>query len=423
MARVFRDQYPGESLDHFAERNVTTTPLERTRFGQDIDSFVRCLHSQTFRYPYSVEKVVKIKARTRTRYSLSFEWQGNDVDILPAFNLLSYYGSLSDVYDAMEQFGSRNAAQELSVSLAPYQENSLNIRSYSLELLTIFVWRQSGAAYPGTKYLFQELMKLLERCDELEIAFDDNYDSDTYTRFGEQIDKFVSFLHDNTFGRDFSVKEVRKCGSLGKGTAVRGRADIDLVVIINGLNSVEDLKANRVQLLESLKQKLKNSLGIEPENLKVNKYMYSLTYKWNGIEVDILPAVDILSACGSPSGIYEAMKKWKNPRMLLSSSQHLCRLFSLELQTISVWRSTGDENPGTDKLFRDVMTSLANFEKIKVAFDKHYDTSSYTRFRKPPYILDPANPFMNTLHGRPKASHLVSTKAWKVLETLKQQDE
>ncbi|XP_025088630.1 2'-5'-oligoadenylate synthase 1-like [Pomacea canaliculata] len=147
-------------------------------------------------------------------------------------------------------------------------------------------------------------------------------------KFGEQIDKFVSFLHDNTFGRDFSVKEVRKCGSLGKGTAVRGRADIDLVVIINGLNSVEDLKANRVQLLESLKQKLKNSLGIEPENLKVNKYMYSLTYKWNGIEVDILPAVDILSACGSPSGIYEAMKKWKNPRMLLSSSQHLCRLFS-----------------------------------------------------------------------------------------------
>ncbi|XP_025088637.1 2'-5'-oligoadenylate synthase 1A-like [Pomacea canaliculata] len=148
--------------------------------------------------------MLQIKARTRTRYSLSFEWQGNDVDILPAFNLLSYYGSLSDVYDAMEQFGSRNAAQELSVSLAPYQlqfvkpvpehvkkvirlvklwkeENSLNIRSYSLELLTIFVWRQSGAAYPGTKYLFQELMKLLERCDELEIAFDDNYDSDTYT--------------------------------------------------------------------------------------------------------------------------------------------------------------------------------------------------------------------------------------------------
>ena len=45
-------------------------------------------------------------------------------------------------------------------------------------------------------------------------------------------------------------------GSLGKGTAVRNTADIDLVVFINGLTSIEDLMAQRECLLKRLKRRV-----------------------------------------------------------------------------------------------------------------------------------------------------------------------
>ncbi|XP_025086254.1 2'-5'-oligoadenylate synthase 1-like [Pomacea canaliculata] len=247
------------------------------------------------------------------------------------------------------------------------------------------------------------------------------------TRFGQDVDTFVQILHFKAFCGSYTVKEVVKSGSLGKGTAVRDLADIDLVVFINGLTSIADLQANRGRLLNDLEQKVKNVLGISP----VKRTQYSLSFNWNGHKVDILPAFDLLSRYGgSPADIYNAMVQFgPNAALEFSASlaplqvqfvkpvpEHVKRVirllklwaeenglnirsYTLELLTIFLWRSRGGGNPGTDFLFYEAIKQLVCCGSLRIAFGDNYNSSFYTRLMTPPYVLDPANPYMNTLSG------------------------
>lgn len=80
-------------------------------------------------------------------------------------------------------------------------------------------------------------------------------------------------------------------GSLGKGTAVRERADIDLVVFVNGLRSIADLQAARGELLDRIQAKVDEMLQIKART----RTKYSLSFEWQGNDVDILPAFNLLS--------------------------------------------------------------------------------------------------------------------------------
>ncbi|PVD20450.1 hypothetical protein C0Q70_18606 [Pomacea canaliculata] len=246
-------------------------------------------------------------------------------------------------------------------------------------------------------------------------------------RLEGEVDRFVKYLHEQPFRSPYSVKEVIKSGSLGKGTAVRNRVDIDLVVFVNGLTSIDHLETARPELLADLEETLRQSARIQP----ISRTRFSLKYNWNDIEVDILPAVDVLSLYGSPSKVYEVMGRYgsaghaaqqfsaslaqlqrdfvkdvpehvkKAIRLvkLWKKENHLdIRSYSLELLTIYVWQIAGKGNPGTDYLFCEVMSQLSTCGTLRVAFDVNYNSSFYIRSMSSPYIMDPANPYMNTLH-------------------------
>ncbi|KAL8609120.1 hypothetical protein ACOMHN_046726 [Nucella lapillus] len=256
------------------------------------------------------------------------------------------------------------------------------------------------------------------------------------SRRNAEIDGFVRFLHSEFNNPPYTVARVLKSGSLGKGTAVRDSADIDLVVILNGLRTISDLVAQRPPLLRRLEKAVD---GYSPWRGKVqlqDKTRYSLCYLLNGQEVDILPAMDI-AAYGSTLEIYKQMKSYPEGKvqaaMEFSASfaalqiefvkpqdealkkvirlikfwkkeRHLdIRSYTLELLTIHTaeqgqWRDTED-------LFRKVLTRLENCQSIGVGFGKHYSvcsggsSDSVLSSYSPAFVVDPANPFMNTLHG------------------------
>ena len=51
----------------------------------------------------------------------------------------------------------------------------MNVRSYTLELMTIHVDRTQGSL--DTQQLFRKVLGLLQNCSSLKIAFNDNYNS------------------------------------------------------------------------------------------------------------------------------------------------------------------------------------------------------------------------------------------------------
>ena len=87
-------------------------------------------------------------------------------------------------------------------------------------------------------------------------------------------------------------------GSLGKGTAVKGSTDIDLVVVFNGLGSMKKLKEIRPLLLDQLKEKVQAYTPFldPPHALAVKKDMNNLTWSLHGGDMEILLTVDIVNS-------------------------------------------------------------------------------------------------------------------------------
>ena len=95
-----------------------------------------------------------------------------------------------------------------------------------------------------------------------------------------------------------SLSPCQQSGSLRKGTAVRGSADIDLVVFLNGLSSIQDLQNSRRRLLGELEEEVESYRPWRGRIVLESRSPYSLSYALDGQEVDILPAFDILSEHG-----------------------------------------------------------------------------------------------------------------------------
>ncbi|XP_072036191.1 2'-5'-oligoadenylate synthase 1-like [Amphiura filiformis] len=249
-----------------------------------------------------------------------------------------------------------------------------------------------------------------------------------------------------------SVKEVVKGGSLGKGTMLKGKSDIDCVVMINSpdlpyLQNVSNMsdytqrelaKANR-----SIERAIKNhSTVVRTER---NEYMVKTTLNVSGVnvDVDLIPTADNLTAEETPQ-IYESMlRRSKDDREFYSASlvklqvdfikdkpgvvKELTRLvkywnsqvvgsvltdkrplptsYPMELITVLAWERAGSPI-AFNRLqgFKAVLKIIATEQStLKKHWTCYYNDSMYQRAlnkmdsasKRKPFILDPANPTNN----------------------------
>ncbi|XP_072036192.1 2'-5'-oligoadenylate synthase 1-like [Amphiura filiformis] len=266
---------------------------------------------------------------------------------------------------------------------------------------------------------------------------------------GRAVDKVVRILHQRMH---LNVKEVIKGGSVGKGTMLKRKSDIDCVVMINSpdlpyLQNVSDMsvyvqrdlaKANR-----NIEQAIKDHATVV--STKVNKFMVTATLNESGVyaEVDIIPTADNLAAEGKPQ-IYESMlcrssyerefysvslvklqrdfiktkpgvvkeltrlvKYWNKQTVgsVLKGTWPLPSSYPMELITILAWERAGSPI-AFDRLqgFKAVLSIIAT---EKSTLNRHwtcnYDESMVQRAlrvmdsgsKQSPFILDPANPTNN----------------------------
>ena len=83
-------------------------------------------------------------------------------------------------------------------------------------------------------------------------------------------------------------------GSVGKGTAVKGKADIDCVVFLNNVKTMEEHKLNLKKTKKALKSCLKQSPDEDQINLKFEgQTKFAVKFKLDSMsrefDVDLLP--------------------------------------------------------------------------------------------------------------------------------------
>lgn len=137
------------------------------------------------------------------------------------------------------------------------------------------------------------------------------------------IDEFIRAVEGAFSKSGQSIAEIHKSGSLGKGTAIRGGADIDLVVYFNGLSTMNDLKSKRPQLLKDLEQKI-SEIRLWTGRVRLQgKTPYALAYTFDGEQMDILPGFDIVKAYpGGLKTIYSELSALSSPACSASEAQN-----------------------------------------------------------------------------------------------------
>ncbi|KAK6169570.1 hypothetical protein SNE40_020599 [Patella caerulea] len=232
---------------------------------------------------------------------------------------------------------------------------------------------------------------------------------------------------------------IVKGGSLGKGTAVRRTADLDLVVFFNGYSTMEEFIEEKKKPGGILDQ-FSDYLTAEDIDSKhwiaesrsgpfhITLNMESTETKYD-IKVEILPAINVIgrniyegcnmdpvyvnmareshdtrehySPClvqkqrqfvrGQSSevkNLIKLIKYWKNENDLEIKS-YMCELLAIHVtrQGFSNMRSE----------FLSVLDLLVNYDSLRITFDEFYQPLKWEKyFPKAPYVIDPASPFQNT---------------------------
>ncbi|XP_045203199.1 2'-5'-oligoadenylate synthase 1A-like [Mercenaria mercenaria] len=113
---------------------------------------------------------------------------------------------------------------------------------------------------------------------------------------GEVINNLVKDLQDKEKSpKHLRPRRIVKSGSLGKGTAVKGISDIDLVLMLVNYKNVEDLMKVMPSLLKDLKNYLINNA--KSRHQRTTRYSVQVELECRTGHkhyVDILPAVDLL---------------------------------------------------------------------------------------------------------------------------------
>ncbi|XP_046556577.1 2'-5'-oligoadenylate synthase 1A-like [Haliotis rubra] len=277
--------------------------------------------------------------------------------------------------------------------------------------------------------------------------------SDFRRKCDHLVDRVTYFLQHHTH---LSVNMVVRGGSLGKSTNVFGKSDVDLVVFVNNIKSVEDLSMEMPNLLNILEDALNSKWTdfagcLEQGNRSDRGLQYNLSCgESNHVhDVDILPSFNILRV-KTPDEVFTEMKsKTDNERRLYAPCfsqkqvdfvkqapikvKNLIRLvkywakvevnrevkavtsFFLELVVISHWKKNGSPfDFVTQDWFREVMTQLTDLTSLRILWPDQYDAASFYVFPRNPVVLDPTNPYINVA-PRSKHHSLVMTCAQNVL--------
>ncbi|XP_052807888.1 2'-5'-oligoadenylate synthase 1-like [Mya arenaria] len=250
------------------------------------------------------------------------------------------------------------------------------------------------------------------------------------------VDRLVHFLQNNVSGR-LRPRRVVKSGSLGKGTAVRGKSDIDLVLMLAAYTDVEALLKDIKALLAELQTYLVRYGEARLE--RVTSYSVQVELTGGGVtqSVDILPAVDLLEIGVIPKEIYDKMsrpganiheysvtlgplqveiikalpakvkdliriiKYWEDVKMKSVKNRKWPSSYTLELVILHAWNQAGKpESFNMAHALHAVLTLLVEHQQLKATFpDQMKYSSRLLRIRSPPYIMDPTNPYNDMYHG------------------------
>ncbi|KAK7108806.1 2'-5'-oligoadenylate synthase 1A-like [Littorina saxatilis] len=257
-----------------------------------------------------------------------------------------------------------------------------------------------------------------------------------------EVDEFVRFLQQRFSTPPHTVSKVIKAGSLGKGTAVRGSADIDLVMYLNNVSDIYTL----IRLREPVLDRLQEAITIySPWQRRISfkkRTPFSVTYILDGNEVDLLPAFAMdhtndtrnrdlmykhMEAVAEKEGmsfvaqqfsaslaplqvtfvkhkdesvkkVIRLLKKWKQERGVDD-----LRSYTLELLTIYAAKQVGRQI-STDDLFVKVLGMLRDIRSQKgMYFEDNYPVypgqpgSKFSHSH--PCLLDVANFYNDMLHG------------------------
>ncbi|XP_046546933.1 2'-5'-oligoadenylate synthase 3-like isoform X2 [Haliotis rubra] len=273
------------------------------------------------------------------------------------------------------------------------------------------------------------------------------------------IDKLVRSLQART--SPFNIKRILKGGSLGKGTSVKDRSDIDLIIFFNGYNTVQELQNDKERLLQQLEDYVKKDWS--DHLILKEKTPYSLQFYLKidtddkEHEVDLLPALDITQSGRQLSEIYSEMQLLSGPERdpysccfaplqldFVSATNRVStpgkvkdlirllkywikvedvplRSYFLELLVVQQWREANTpQDINLEECLKNIISQLIECKTMAIAFTDHYDYKEYRKSLKPPFLLDPANPFRNV---GPVSKREIEETARKAATLLKRWEE
>uniref|UniRef100_A0A4X2JZ79 2'-5' oligoadenylate synthase n=1 Tax=Vombatus ursinus TaxID=29139 RepID=A0A4X2JZ79_VOMUR len=274
------------------------------------------------------------------------------------------------------------------------------------------------------------------------------------TEVRRAVDTISSFLKNRCFRdtwKSVRVTKAVKGGSSGKGTALRGRSDADLVVFLSDFKSYRDQIERRGEFIEEIKKRLeefeRDQGGMFQVKFEVNRWTnprvlsFRMTSKkisqW--VDFDVLPAFDVLGQvtngfrpnpqvyiklineywnegefstcftelqtrflkqrCTKLKSLIRLVKHWY--KMCKDKMDNLPPQYALELLTVYAWEHGSKVTDfNTAQGFRTVLYLIAHYPQLRIYWTINYDFQNViigeylqSQLKKPrPVILDPADP-------------------------------
>ncbi|XP_077016015.1 2'-5'-oligoadenylate synthase 1-like isoform X1 [Tamandua tetradactyla] len=314
---------------------------------------------------------------------------------------------------------------------------------------------------------------------------------DTYFRMQvrEAVHIICSFLKERCFqgaAHPVRVSKVVKGGSSGKGTALRGRSDADLVVFLTNFTSFQEQFDQRKYFigeikkqLEACKRERRFDVQFEVQSSWLNPRVLSFTLtspgSSEGVQFDVLPAFDALkhvtggyrpdpqiyvqlieectklgkegefSTCFTElqrAFLKQRPPKLKNLIRLVKHWYQLCKKklgnslppqYALELLTVYAWEQGCKQTEfRTAEGFRTVLELVQEYGRLRIYWTKYYDCENdiirqylYQQlYNISPVILDPADPTGNVGRGHREGWQQLAqeARAWLTYPCVKNYD-
>ncbi|CAC5399173.1 OAS [Mytilus coruscus] len=261
-----------------------------------------------------------------------------------------------------------------------------------------------------------------------------NPDTDYLTQCGKTIDEVAKVLKSIQF--EYKVMRTIKGGSIGKGTAVRGLSDVDLIFPIYDITSVETLKQKMDEIKDAIHILLSSNFTITGSQTTTWAYTTTILVNGSSQEVDIMP---ILNITKDPSNLTDEEIKMIHTKMrgkagstengyynrclrplqikfigqheekikrvirlikywIKTNNHTIIKSIAVELLVIGSWEDLGkpDSDVAEGKISKMVFEKLRNFGNINLSWSNYYEPTDYPIPPKP-YILDPVDPYNNVI--------------------------